>query len=469
LRVSVIGLGYVGLVTSACIAEWGHEVVGTDQNPERLTLLREGRAPFHEPGLQAMVASHVASGRLRIVDASALTADWGELVIVAVGTHDGNGGWQTMTIQSCLAEILPAIPDDVPVIIRSTLPPNYVRHLASITRAIRTEAGRAPISVILNPEFTREGNAIHDFLYPDRIVCGVAHDPLHQGVERLRELYAAAPAPILTMPAIDAAFAKLGANLFLATKISFANELAALCDGYGARVDNVVSAMSYDPRIGGEFLRAGVGFGGSCLPHQVTMMVKDAAVDDLPTPLLTAVSHINDRQRSDIVGRLDALLGGISGRRIALLGLTFKPNTDDLRDAPALTIAQALIDAGASIVAYDPMPAARTRAAQAVRGLLTTDSADEALRGADAAALLTEWPEFAEVDWVATAQIMRQAIIFDGRNVLVPERLTDAGFTYAAFGRQGALEESTTPVEIVAGGTMDLHLGQRTMATQELE
>jgi UDPglucose 6-dehydrogenase len=448
LRVSVIGLGYVGLVTSACLAEWGHQVVGTDKSSRRLGALAEGQTPFFEPGLDALVAKHLESGRFRITDSGDDAAGWGEIVIVAVGTHDGNGGWQTTTMQACLAEVIPAVRDGVPVVVRSTLPPSFIRQLMTLARVIRADANLQPVPVMLNPEFTREGNAIHDFMHPDRVIIGTADDPTGDGLARLRKLYSAVTSPILAMPAIDAAFAKLGSNLFLATKISFANEMAALCDGYGARIDNVIAAMSHDPRIGGQFLRAGAGFGGSCLPHQVTMTVRAAALDGIPSPLLSAVDEINHRQRTDIVSRVQAMLGALRGRRIALLGLTFKPNTDDLRDAPSLTVAEGFIREGATVIAYDPMAAARAAAAAAVPHLQHAESALEALRDANAAVLMTDWSEFAEIDWSLAAGLMRQPIVFDGRNVLSPEKLIAAGFSYSAFGRQATAEPRSAVTSI---------------------
>lgn len=435
MKVSVIGLGYVGLVTSACLAEWGHDVLGADNNRRRLDALLRGAAPFHEPGLDAMVADNLERRRLRFTASATQAARDGDAVIVAVGTHDGNGGWQTLTIQSCLADIVPEMPDDAPLIIRSTMPPDFIRRMALIARAIRSEAGRKPVPVMLNPEFTREGSAIRDFMHPERVVFGSVDDPDGHGLRTLQELYANVTAPMLSMSAMDAAFAKLGANLFLATKISFANELAALCDAYGAHVDNVVQAMGHDPRIGPTFLRAGVGFGGSCLPHQVSMTVRDADRDGIDSPLLDAVNRINHRQRLDLVQHLARMVGQLEGQRVALLGLTFKPHTDDLRDAPSLTVAAELLAAGATVVAYDPMPSARARAIELVPDLVVADDVYAALANASAAALVTEWPEFLQIDWSRAAEAVRRRIIFDGRNALDPSQLRAAGFTYSAFGR----------------------------------
>jgi UDPglucose 6-dehydrogenase len=384
----------------------------------------------------------VANGRLTFSsDLKAAAAD-ADMVIVAVGTHDGNGGWQTDTVRGCLADLVPAMADGATLVVRSTLPPDFIRQLPALISSRRAAAERAPMPVMLNPEFTREGRAVHDFQTPDRVVLGIVSDPDGRGETALRDLYHFAGAPIVVMGAIDAAITKLGANLFLATKISFANELAEICDAFGADVSTVVDGMSYDSRIGGAFLKAGVGFGGSCLPNQVTMTIRTAAQAGVNTPLLTAVDEVNHRRRLQVVERAAALLDGtVRGRRVALLGLTFKPDTDDLRDAPALTIAEAFIEGGASVVAYDPMPTARERSAGMVAGLQVVETASDAIEGADIAVLVTEWPEFLDLDWDAVGASMRRRIVVDGRNVLSGARLAAAGFAYSSFGRGTVLPD----------------------------
>lgn len=436
MRISVVGLGYVGLVTSACVADWGHDVTGVDADPARLTALRDGRMPFHEPGLGDLVGSVVADGRLRFATDPAEAAATADVVVIAVGTHDGNGGWQTDTIRACLAQVVPAMRASATLVIRSTLPPDAVPAIAGLVDGRRAAAGLPAIPTLLNPEFTREGRAVHDFQQPERVVLGIISDPERQGEATLRELYRAAAAPVLVMPAIDAALTKLGANLFLATKISFANELAELCDAFGADVTTVVDGMSYDGRIGGAFLKAGVGFGGSCLPNQVTMTIKTARSAGIETPLLAAVESVNQHRREQVVERASALLGGgVRGRRVALLGLTFKPDTDDLRDAPSLDIARGFLAAGAAVVAYDPMASARARAATLVPGLAVVDTALAAVTDADVAVLVTEWRDVVELDWSTVAARMRQRVLIDGRNVLAGDRLAAAGFVYSSFGR----------------------------------
>ncbi len=446
MRITVFGLGYVGLVTAACLAERGHDVVGVDVDEARLARLRLGHVPFHEPGLEDLVARHHASGRLRFAAGPDAATD-ADVAFIAVGTHDGAGGWQTRTILEALQGVVPVLRDDAVLVVRSTLPPDFAGRLGPIVAGIRRDAGRCPIALLVNPEFTREGTAIRDFLEPDRVVLGVVADPVDSGVARLQELYAPFGAPIAVMSGSDAVLAKLGANLFLATKISFANELAGLCEAFGANIERVVEAMGHDRRIGSAFLRPGVGFGGSCLPNQVSMTVRAASGVGVPTRLLTAVENINTGQKEQFVHRLQTLVGGeLLGRRIALLGLTFKPDTDDLRDAPSLEIARLLIDAKATVVAYDPMARARERAGALVPGLATADTAAAALRGADAVGLVTEWPEFASLDWATLGSIMRAPRIVDGRNALDAGVLRAAGFTYLDFGRTVSIDD--VPAEL---------------------
>lgn len=459
MKITVVGLGYVGLVTAACLAKFGHRVTGIEADASRLADLEHGRMPFVEPGLDGLVAECVAGGTLRFgaTDILAACAAEADLTVIAVGTHDGNGGWQTETMRRALSAVAPHLRAGRALVVRSTLPPEFIHELPALVAGLRGLV--APdLPILLNPEFTQEGRAIDDFFHPSRVICGVVVDPDGSGTALLGELYAETDAPFVVMPAIDASFAKLGSNLFLATKISFANELASLCDAHGARVDTVVDAMALDPRIGRAFLGAGVGFGGSCLPHQVSMTVKTAQMAGLPTPLLAAVDDVNHAQRAHAVGRLEQLLPeGLSGARVAMLGLTFKPDTDDLRDAPAITIARLLLERGASVAAFDPMESARSRVAEMVAGVEAVTSVEQALAGADAVILVTEWSEFSRIDWRAARRIMRRPIVVDGRNVLDSEALVAAGFSYTGFGRgfgrpaPTAIDGAERDARVVAG------------------
>jgi UDPglucose 6-dehydrogenase len=446
MRVAVAGLGYVGLVTAAGLAEWGHDVLGIEINEARLASLKAGTLPLHEPQLDDLLAKHVERRRVTIVgDADRIESV--HVVIVAVGTHDGNGGWQTDTIRSCLEEIVPRMADDAVLVIRSTLPPEFLPGLGPLVGQLRSAAGRPSIPILINPEFTREGQAVSDFLSPERVVIGIVSDPDGRGARAVRKIYASVATPILQMTAADAVLAKLGSNLFLATKISFANELARLCEVFGGDVTAVVDAMSYDQRIGGSFLKAGIGFGGSCLPHQVSMTIRSASQAAVDTPMLSAVDHINHRQRHLFTERIgDAVDGSLEGARVALLGLTFKPGTDDLRDSPALTIAAELLAAGAQVVAYDPMPTARDRAARLLPGLQIAASAVEAMQAADAVGLVTEWPEFVDIDWAGARSIIKGSVVVDGRNALDPAAVTTAGFRYLGFGRRVERIGAAVPV-----------------------
>lgn len=436
MRITVVGLGYVGLVSAAGLTTWNHDVVGLEVDRTRLDALARGETPLFEPGLDGLLEEATRTGRLRYTDSVESSVPQAQVVIIAVGTHDGSGGWQTETIRAALQAIVPAMAPDAVLTIRSTLPPEFVPEIVGLAHRLREEVGAERVPVLTNPEFTRESTAVADFLQPDRVVIGILDDPVGRGVRALKRVYRLVDAPILVLPAADAGMAKLGANLFLATKISFANELATLCEAFGADVDAVVHAMSFDPRIGGSFLRAGIGFGGSCLPNQVAMTIRSSREAGLPTPLLGAVDGVNRGQRVRFVDRMSRMLDGLAGRRVALLGLTFKPGTDDLRDAPALTIARDLIDLGADVVAYDPMPNARVRAAALVPGLQVVASVQAALADADAAGLLTEWPEFAALDWGSVRSLMRGTVVLDGRNALSPDAMQAAGFDYAGFGRR---------------------------------
>lgn len=438
MNITVVGLGYVGLVTSACLAEWGNDVVGIDSSEARLQSLAAGKVPFHEPGLDELLARETESGRLayggpEVVPATVASSS---VVIIAVGTHDGNGGWQTNTLLSCLAQVVPHLADDAVLVVRSTMPPALAAEIDTITSRLRGEVGRGSVAIVVNPEFTREGTALNDFREPERVVIGIGHDPLGRGTELVHELYASVNCPKLVMSAIDATLTKLAANLFLATKISFANEVAKLCEIFDATIDNVVEGMVHDPRMGRGFLGAGVGFGGSCLPHQVTMTYKSGAERGLDLPLIAAVDAINRSQRTEFVDRVVAALGGdVAGRQICLLGLSFKPYTDDLRDAPSLSIARSLLDLGARVVGYDPMPGARTRAAELVPSLRIANDVDDAITGSDVVGLVTEWPEFVSLDWHRVSRMLRGQAVVDGRNCLSPDEVRRAGLDYIGFGR----------------------------------
>jgi UDPglucose 6-dehydrogenase len=450
LRVAGVGQGYVGLVTAAGAAEWGHEVVGVEIDPRRLSSLQAGISPIYEPGLAELVEAHTQSGRLTFTNDTAAAAAGSSIVFVAVATTNAEGQWDFGTMRRALTGLVPIMDDGSTLVVRSTCPPQLVREVSTLVAELRTAAGREPVALAFNPEFTREGTAVRDFLEPDRVILGIAADADGSGESNLRQFYAAVQTPILVMSAVDAMLSKLAANLFLATKISFANELAALCDLHDSRVERVVEGMSYDPRIGGSFLRAGIGFGGSCLPDQVTMTVADADALGLDVPLLAAVDSINARQRIAFVDRIADLCGGVEGKRIALLGITFKPHTDDVRAAPGLDIARDLIARGASVVAFDPMEGARRSARRLVPSIEIADSAMAAVQDADAIGLVTEWPEFIALPWDEVAGVVRHRRIVDGRNALDPDTMLAAGFAYSAFGR-GTVGRAGSRTRVLAG------------------
>lgn len=445
LRVSVVGLGYVGLVTAASLAEWGNDVVGIEVDEARLTALKNGRLPIFEPGLDELVRDNRAASRLRFAGPEAMAEAVGtsDVVMVAVGTHDGNGGWQTDTMSQTLGALVPLIQPHTTLVIRSTLPPGYVATLRSLMVS-KARPDQRPTPTLLNPEFTKEGTAIRDFMEPDRVVLGIVTDEGGAGQRALTAIYEPSGAPVVVLPAIDASLGKLAANLFLATKISFANELAGICDSFGANVDNVVASMAHDPRIGGAFLHPGVGFGGSCLPNQVTMTLLAAQANEVNAPLLAAVKQINEFQPRRVLIALGELLPDLAAARIAVLGLTFKPDTDDVREAPARKVIHHLLAAGARVVAYDPMAKARDAARATFPELIVTDSPGAALAGADGVVLTTEWRELRELDWAAAAAVVHRPVIVDGRNALDPSAMTAAGWTYHGFGRGTSRPEGWT-------------------------
>jgi len=434
LNIGVVGLGYVGLVTATGLVTSGHRVRAYDANVERIDALRAGRLPITEPGVERLLRGPEGERFSVHHDLGDAIRD-ADVVLVAVGTDDGRGGWQTDTMDRALRAVAPLVRRGAVLAVRSTLPPQYVTHLAERVALIRGNRG---IGVVLNPEFTREGTALNDFLHADRVVIGIADDPHGTALEIMEAVYAPIDAPIVVMRAVDASLAKLASNLFLATKISFANEIANLADLHGAQVDDVLKVVGLDPRIGASFMRPGVGFGGSCLPHQVTMTVREGEALGYSAPLIAAVDEVNRRQRQRPVDELLEHFGGsVRGRQVALLGLAFKPGTDDLREAPALDIARDLLDAGARVVATDPLAPTRERAAALAPGLEVCADVDQAVAGAEATILVTEWPEYSALDWRGIARRMAGSLVIDGRNALPPEAITDAGLIYRGYGRGG--------------------------------
>ncbi len=434
--VEVVGAGYVGLVTAACLASLGHSVQCVDVDRERVERLSQGDVPFVEPRLQELVRDGLTTGRLRFRAEVVAGSHRADMVLIAVGTLDGSGEWTDRHVEAVLRILLAAA--DVPplLVIRSTLRPGRMERLNRLVE----ESGH-PTTLLIHPEFTKEGSAVADFLAPDRIVVGIPRGADDSVADPLRRLYASVPAPFLVVDHASAEMIKIGANAFLATKITFANELAQFCKAVGADMGAVRAGLALDPRIGGLFLRTGPGFGGSCLPSQVDLLSLMSSELGLGAELMPAVKRFNDRQPAAIAEEL--LSDTLPPRSIAVLGLAFKAGTDDLRESPALKLIDALLGNGVEqIAAYDPV-VSELGSRPAVR---IATSVEAAVQGADVAVVMTEWPEFVAIDWRQVGGGMRRRDVFDARGILDPSRPDLAGFRFRSLERHstvlvGAAEE----------------------------
>jgi len=421
-RVAVFGAGYVGLVTGACFAELGHDVVVRDVLPERIDALRRGEVPIFEPGLDELLARN-AERLTFTLDVAEAVRD-AEFLYVAVGTPPTYSGDADLSAVWTVVDELRGVEQPAVVVMKSTVPVGTgakVRHRLD-------ERGLTHIGYASNPEFTAEGTAIRDFQQPDRIVVG-AFDAAHG--DAVAELHRGIDGPIVRCDVASAEMIKLAANAALMTRISFINEIANVCEATGADVVRVAEGVGLDRRIGPSFLRAGIGYGGSCFPKDSLALKQLAANSGYHFQLLNAVIEVNELQKRRVIGKLKQHLGSLRGTSVALLGLAFKPNTDDTREAPSLVLAGRLVAEGADVRAWDPVANGGAILPQAtIHG-----SPLEALDGADAAVLVTEWPELAELDWAEAARRMRNPLLVDGRNMLDPETLRSAGFAYEGIGR----------------------------------
>jgi UDPglucose 6-dehydrogenase len=421
--IAVIGTGYVGLVTAAGFAELGNDVWCIDVDEHKIDLLRRGEIPIYEPGLAESVARN--SARLRFATELAPALEHARLLFVAVGTPPTYSGDADLSAVHAVVDSMPAT-DGHALVMKSTVP---VGTGEAIRRILR-ERGKPGFSYVSCPEFLKEGSALEDFLHPDRVVIGDIGDWAGDAVV---ELYAPLNAPLVRTDIASAEMIKLAANAFLATKISFINEIANVCEETGADVGEVARGMGLDRRIGSHFLRPGIGYGGSCFPKDVAALKQLAGNSGYHFQLLTAVIEVNERQKRRVIGKLQKHLGGLVGKRIALLGLSFKPETDDMREASSLVLAARLQADGARVSAYDPI--AEGEARKLMGAVSFARSALEAAEGADALVLVTEWPEFAELDWNRLAGVTAGKVVIDGRNFLDPEAVRRAGFIYEGVGR----------------------------------
>jgi UDPglucose 6-dehydrogenase len=421
--VGVIGVGWVGLVTAACFAELGHKVIARDILPEKVESLSRGEVAIHEPGLEDLL--HRNAERITFTTDMNELLEGARLLFVCVDTPPTYSGDADLSRVRAVVRDLPEDSEHV-LIMKSTVP-------AGTGESIRRDM--PDLAYVSCPEFLKEGTAVEDFLHPDRVVVG--SDPGDEAAgDAVEALYKPLGGEILRTDVASAEMIKLASNAFLATKISFINEIANVCEEVGADVGQVAKGMGLDTRIGSSFLRAGIGYGGSCFPKDVSALKMLAGNTGYHFQLLTSVIEVNELQKRRVVGKLEKHLGSLIGKRVALLGLAFKPDTDDMREASSLVLAARLQGEGAEVVAYDPVAA--ERAAELLGTVEMATSAMEALDGADAAVLVTEWREFAELDWGVAAERMTRPLVVDGRNFLDPEAIIAAGFEYEGIGRSVA-------------------------------
>jgi UDPglucose 6-dehydrogenase len=434
MRVTMIGTGYVGLVTGACFSEFGVDVTCVDKDVGKIERLKRGEIPIFEPGLDQLVAKNAAAGRLKFTTDLKTAVPGADAVFIAVGTPSrrGDGHADLSYVYAAAEEIGRALTGYAVIVTKSTVPVGTGREVA---RRIRAVAPDAEFDVVSNPEFLREGAAISDFMRPDRVVIGAETDRARLVMRDLyRPLYLI-ETPIVFTSLETSELIKYAANTFLATKITFINEIADLCEKVGADVHDVAKGIGLDGRIGRKFLHPGPGYGGSCFPKDTLALVKTAQDHGSPLRIVETVVDINDRRKAAMADRIiEACGGSVSGKTIAVLGLTFKPNTDDMRDAPSLAILPALQKAGARIRAYDP-EGMHGEARQLLKDVEFCASADEAMTGADAMALLTEWNEFRALDPAKMKHLLKAPVIVDLRNVYSPADMVAAGFTYRSIGR----------------------------------
>ncbi len=421
--IGVIGTGYVGLVTAAGFAELGSDVWCVDIDAAKIERLRAGEVPIYEPGLEELLARNAE--RLHFSTSLADALEHARLLFVAVGTPPTYSGDADLSAVNAVVDAIPASKDHA-LVMKSTVPSGT----GVAVRRMFAEQGKDGLAYVSCPEFLKEGSAIKDFMHPDRVVVGDVGDWAGDAVV---ELYAPLQAELVRTDIASAEMVKLASNAFLATKISFINEIANVCEETGADVVEVARGMGLDDRIGPKFLQAGIGFGGSCFPKDVDALKQLAGNSGYHFQLLTSVIEVNELQKRRVIGKLHKHLGGLVGKRVALFGLAFKPNTDDMREASSLVLSARLNADGAAVAAYDPV--AEQQARKLVSGITFADSPMDAAKDADAVVLVTEWPEFLSMDWRDVAETMGGNLVIDGRNALDPDAVRAAGLVYEGVGR----------------------------------
>ncbi len=431
MKLTVIGTGYVGLVTGVCLADCGHSVTLLDIDVRKIRLLQSGTMPFYEPGMEAMVQRAVRAGRLRFTTSYKDSIPKARIVMLAVGTPSrGDGASDLQYLNAAAQSLAPFLAPKTIIVTKSTVPVGTGRRLQEIVR----RGTKVPFAVASCPEFLREGSAIKDFFHGDRIVIGTDDARTRNSVLRL---FTKLRCPKLATTLENAELIKYASNAFLATKISFVSEMAHVCERVGADINVVTEGMGLDKRIGTKFLHAGIGYGGSCFPKDVRALHQIAGGNGYTFLLLRAVIRVNQKQRTLVYKKLLHALRSVKGKRIAVLGLAFKNNTDDVRESVALEIVRWLLDHGAKVAAYDPIAGSNARKVLPTTPKLRfCKSARLALRKADAAVIATEWEEFRALPWKSLQSIMHRPIVVDGRNLLDPEAMRKLGYTYASIGRR---------------------------------
>ncbi|GAB4575139.1 MAG: UDP-glucose/GDP-mannose dehydrogenase family protein [Rhodothalassiaceae bacterium] len=436
MRVTVVGTGYVGLVSGACFSEFGHHVTCVDVDEGKIAALRNGRIPIFEPGLEDLVARNVEAGRLDFTTRLADSVAGSDAVFIAVGTptRRGDGHADLRYVFAAAEQIADLIEDYTVIVTKSTVP---VGTASEIVKIFKERAGDKDWDIASNPEFLREGAAIEDFMHPDRVVVGTTSERARAVMRELYRPLFLNETPIMFTDRETSELIKYAANAFLATKISFINEIADLCERTGALVQDVAKGIGLDNRIGRKFLNAGPGYGGSCFPKDTLALLKTAEQHGVPLRIVSATVEANDRRKKAMADRIVAACNGsVEGKRIAILGLTFKPNTDDMRDAPSLDIVPALLAAGAEVAAYDPE--GMEEAKKLLPSILYCRDAYEAMKGASAVVIVTEWNQFRALDFERMAGLVAERVLVDLRNIYGRGEPEAAGFRYSGIGRRPA-------------------------------
>ena len=439
MEITVVGTGYVGLVVGTCLSETGNRVTCADVDAGKVERLSRGEVPIHEPGLDRLVTRNLEEGRLSFTTDVAGSASGADLVFIAVGTPpDEDGSADLSHVLEVARTVAPALEEGAVVVNKSTVPVGTARKV----RAAIGERTDVDFHVVSNPEFLKEGDAVEDFMYPDRVVCGVEDDEVRPVMEELYEPFVRTGNPLLFMSPESAELAKYAANAMLATRISFMNQIAELCESADGDVSAVRRAIGEDPRIGPSFLFAGTGYGGSCFPKDVRALIRTAREQGLELSIVEATHRANERQKRVLLRKVADRCGeDLSGRRFAVWGLSFKPETDDMREAPSIVVVEGLLEAGAEVAVHDPAAMEEARARFGDRVEYAGDQY-AACEGADGLVLVTEWLQYRRPDWERLRDSMARPVVFDGRNLFEPGRMAERGFDYHPVGRRSVTGEA---------------------------